>query len=271
MNEPDNRPKPVRLPFIPNLAVSYGRPSAPPPTISFVGDYASWADAEKVSVGYSSPSILEKVRGSALKVKRGEAVFERDSVAFNQPHYRWPVTTCLLMIALRNRGHLHVADFGGSLGSTYSQHKAIFGEVPALIWSVIEQPHYVACGNDEFSDEVIQFFETFEGAANRAKIDVVLFSSSLQYVSDPYNVIRVVAERRVANILIDRFALTDRATDLIQVQYVREPIYNASYPTRNFARKPFLEFMSSIGYSMRLSFRGEDGPNYAGFFWSLRT
>lgn len=271
MNEPDNRTKPGPLPFAPNIAISYGRPSAPPPTISFVGDYASWEDAEKASVGYSSPSILEKVRDGALKVKRGEAVFERDSVAFNQPHYRWPVTTCLLMAAQRQHGHLHVADFGGSLGSTYSQHKPILDEISGLMWSVIEQPNYVECGNKEFCDDVIQFFETIEGAASRANIDVVLFSSSLQYVPDPYNVIRSVAERKVADILIDRLALTDRATDLIQVQYVREPIYNASYPARTFAKKPFLDFMGSLGYSVRLSFRGEDGPNYAGFFLSLRT
>lgn len=40
---------------------------------------------------------------ATLKVKRGEAVFERDSVLFDEIQYSWPVTAALI----RN-GRLHL-------------------------------------------------------------------------------------------------------------------------------------------------------------------
>ena len=51
------------------------------------GDYASWEDAEQLSKGYDAVEIAEKVLASTLKVKNGEAVFERDSVIFDKIEY----------------------------------------------------------------------------------------------------------------------------------------------------------------------------------------
>jgi len=62
-----------------------------PESIEFSGNYQSRQEATKHSTGYASPDILEKVRQGAPKVKRGEAAFEWDSVAFEVPDYRWPL------------------------------------------------------------------------------------------------------------------------------------------------------------------------------------
>jgi len=47
-------------------------------------------EAMELSTGYDSERILGKVRDSLLKVKRGEAVYERDSVLFDKVQYSWP-------------------------------------------------------------------------------------------------------------------------------------------------------------------------------------
>ena len=94
--------------------------------VTFRGDFASWHEAEQVAKGYGAPEILERVREAALKVKRGEAVFERDGVCFYEEEFRWPALACLLRIAAENGGELSVIDFGGSLGSFYFQHKKHF-------------------------------------------------------------------------------------------------------------------------------------------------
>src|SRR5438105_368398 len=51
--------------------------------IIFTGDYKSWEEAGKDSTSYDAPEILRKTRASLLKVKTGEAAFERDSITFD--------------------------------------------------------------------------------------------------------------------------------------------------------------------------------------------
>jgi len=48
------------------------------------GDYSSWIEALHASTGYDTELILEKSKSALLKVKRGEAIYERDSVLFNE-------------------------------------------------------------------------------------------------------------------------------------------------------------------------------------------
>src|SRR5712691_3342391 len=88
------------------------------------GDYAAWEDAVHASTGYDSEVILEKTRTALLQVKNGQAVYERDSVVFDEVQYAWPLLAGLLWIATRSGGKLDVLDFGGSLGSTYFQNRA---------------------------------------------------------------------------------------------------------------------------------------------------
>lgn len=47
------------------------------------GNYQTWKEAENTSTGYDSDEIIQKVRASLLKVKNGEAIYERDSVIFD--------------------------------------------------------------------------------------------------------------------------------------------------------------------------------------------
>jgi hypothetical protein len=46
--------------------------------------YPSWDQAEQASEGYDSDSVIEKVRKAAKLVFDGEAVYERDSVVFDE-------------------------------------------------------------------------------------------------------------------------------------------------------------------------------------------
>ena len=50
----------------------------------YFGIYDSWEEARKHSSGYDSDKIIEKVKDAALKVKNGEAAYERDSIVFKE-------------------------------------------------------------------------------------------------------------------------------------------------------------------------------------------
>src|SRR5258707_11909545 len=62
----------------------------------FTGDFGSWEEAEEASTKYGAPEILAKTRAAMLKVRNGEAVFERDSVVFDRPEYSFPLLAGLL-------------------------------------------------------------------------------------------------------------------------------------------------------------------------------
>ena len=96
--------------------------------------YQSWEEAERASIGYADGEILARTRTAILKVKRGEAAFERDSVTFQVMEYRFPLLAGLLRAAAASGGRLSVLDFGGALGSIYFQCRQFFvrGQSAAL-------------------------------------------------------------------------------------------------------------------------------------------
>ena len=72
--------------------------------IVFEGNYASWEDATAKCDGYDAEHILTRVLESTLKVKSGDAIFERDSVLFDEIEYSWPLLAGLMWAAARNGG-----------------------------------------------------------------------------------------------------------------------------------------------------------------------
>ena len=105
----------------------------------FFGDYSDWEKAVTDSSGYDSPVIFEKVKDSAMKVKRGLAVSERDGMTFDTKQLSWIVIAMLLSSAARNDNSLNVLDFGGSLGSMYFQNIEFLKHLKRLRWAIVEQ------------------------------------------------------------------------------------------------------------------------------------
>lgn len=225
---------------------------------AFEGDYPSWSAAELEAGGYDVPAILERVRNAALKVKRGEAVFERDSVCFYHEEYRWPPLACLLRVAAENGGKLRVLDFGGSLGSFYFQHRKHFASLREVRWAVVEQPHFVACGKAEFSDDVLEFFETIEECQAQVDVDVIFVSSVLQYLPNPYDWLGRFAQTHIPYLLLDRTPFIERDCDRLTVQRVPPEIYPASYPAWFFSRSRFAVEVERAGFREVVRFDAAD-------------
>jgi len=226
--------------------------------IVFEGDYPSWQAAFDAAGGYDVPDILARVRTAALKVKHGEAVFERDSVCFYHEEYRWPTLACLLRVAIENGGKLRVLDFGGSLGSFYFQHRKHFHHLKNIRWAVVEQLHYVACGRAEFQDDILRFYESVDECLADGTIDVILCSGTLQYLEKPYEMLYKLGRSGVQYILIDRTPFLAGKKDRLTVQHVPPSIYRASYPAWFFSWERFLEVASDIGLRVEVEFSGED-------------
>jgi putative methyltransferase (TIGR04325 family) len=195
------------------------------------GDYADWESAVRDSGGYDVAAIRDRVEASALAVKRGEAAFERDSVAFAEPEYQWPLLAGLLWAAAKQGGALRVLDFGGSLGSAYFQHAIFFGAFREVRWCVVEQAAFVERGKQLFQDDRLRFYSSIEECLHMERPTVLLFGSVLQYLPAPYELLERILAYPFDIVLVDRTAFIDGPKERITVQRVPPHIYPASYPS----------------------------------------
>lgn len=230
--------------------------SIEPPVFS--GDYSSWEVAAAECGGYDADQIFAKIKEAVIAVRDGRAAFERDSVLFEKPEYRWEALAALLWQAARDRGELRVLDFGGSLGSVYFQSRTYLADLSAIRWGVVEQPHYVDFGNRELSSDVLQFFQEIEQGLDAIQPNAAFFGASLQYLPAPFEILDRILSRRPSSVVFDKLALLDRPVDRLTIQRVPKHIYEASYPAWFFSEMCFLERMRSAGYRCVSDWRNID-------------
>lgn len=226
--------------------------------IYFSGNYADWETASAHASGYDSVVILEQVKQAMLKIKAGEVVSERDSVLFDEVQHSFPVLAGLLRAAAENENQLSVLDFGGSLGSSYFQCREFLSVLPPLKWGVVEQEHFVHCGQGLFETGQLRFFYTIAECMQQIAPNVVLLSSVLQYLPKPYNVLDELMSSGIPYIVIDRTPFSDQGADRITVQHVSPSIYLASYPCWLFGKQSFLNKFRGR-YELIAEFDGSDG------------
>jgi putative methyltransferase (TIGR04325 family) len=236
----------------PPLFVRIMRIARPKPTslYGWFGDYKSWEQAKTASGGYDDIAILKKVKNSLLKVKNGQAVYERDSVLFDKIEYSWPVLAALMWIAVNNHGKLNLIDFGGSLGSTFFQNRFFLETLAQVRWNIVEQEHFVKCGKSCFEDNRLCFYKSIEQCVAEQNPDAILLSSVIQYFEKPYELLRDIVNRNFDYIIVNRTPiLLSGNNDRLTIQKVPPHIYEASYPVWFFNREKFL---SSFGDKYQL-------------------
>jgi putative methyltransferase (TIGR04325 family) len=224
------------------------------------GNFSSWEEAVSASEGYDSSFIVNKVKNATLKVKNGEAAFERDSVLFAEKEYSWPLLSALLLVAAQNKGKLRLVDFGGSLGSTYFQYKHLLKDLEEVKWHIVEQENYYKIGKDIFEDKELKFSKDLIACLENNEINAVLFGCVLPYVSQPYEIIKEVFHQKVPFIFLDRMPFIAGPEDRLTVQKVPPEIYQASYPAWFFSYQKFMSFISKE-YDLVAEYECDDKAN----------
>jgi len=227
--------------------------------IFFDDDYITWEKAKVRCSGYDDKEILAKVLDATLKVKRGEAACERDSMLFDEMQYSWPVLAGLMWAATRNGGRLNVLDFGGALGSSYFQNRKFLQTLSEVHWNVVEQPNYVDAGQANIQNRHLRFYKTIKDCLDENQPQVILLSGVLQYLEQPEKLLEELTGLGIDNILIDRTSFTaDGARKRLFVQHVPKSIYKASYPIWLFNESEFVKMVTSRGYELIESFDALD-------------
>jgi putative methyltransferase (TIGR04325 family) len=214
--------------FIPPILINLLKGSG---KYGWKGEYRDWQSAIQASEGYNALNILNKVKEATLKVKNGEAIYERDSVLFDKIEYSWPLLSGLMLIAAKNNSTLKVLDFGGSLGSTYFQNKKFLDELRYVEWNIVEQEGFVPIGRDFIEDEVVRFFYTLtESITERGMPDILITSCTLPYLEQPYKVLEELTRYKIPYLIIDNTPFNRRDNDRICQQKVPDYIYEATLP-----------------------------------------
>lgn len=237
------------------------------------GNYQSWEAAMKDSVGYDSDVILNKVRDSLLKVKKGEAIGEKDSCLFDKNQYSCPVLAGLLRIASIKGNKLSVLDFGGSLGSYYYQLRHFLSDLDELRWSIVEQEKFVRCGQEFFEDNELKFYYDIENCLMYENPDVILLSGVIQYLPDPYAFLENLVKYNFDYIVFDRTPFIEGCKERLTVQKVDPKIYEASMPAYFFNQDKFLSYLTEF-YDFLGGFESPDKVNipssFKGFFFKRK-
>lgn len=213
------------------------------PPVGYSGRFDDWLEAKGQSAGYQDLEIAEKV-GTAVKcVLSGAAVYERDSVTFDRREFSFPVATALLWAASKYGGAISVLDFGGGLGTSFFQNKPLMKWVRGLKWTIVEQPNFVAQAGELPIHDPLHFYSNIEQGLREARPQLVLLSSSLQYVERPYEILDEIINEKIELIVIDRTIFSNESSDYVTQQHVPAQIFSAVIPTWILSKKKFVEYM----------------------------
>ena len=210
-------------------------------TLRFSSCPGGWDEAVRRSGGYSDPNIIDRVAEATRAVVAGRAVYERDSVLFHDSEFPFPVLAALLRAAALNGGRLHVIDFGGSLGSTYRQCRALLAGLAEVRWCVVEQPAFVDIGRREFSTDELSFASSIDELAGVPSGAVILASGVIQFLEKPHAMLERLTQLPASHFVIDRTCVSQSTEDRMSIQHVPAHVHIASYPCWIFSRSALHE------------------------------
>jgi putative methyltransferase (TIGR04325 family) len=138
-------------------------------------------------------------------------------------------------------------------------------------WCIVEQKGFVKIGIEEFETKKLHFFNNIEDCLESYNVDVILFSSVLQYLEEPFAMIEKIKGLRIKNIIIDRTPFIS-GKDRLTIQKVMPSIYKASYPCWFFNIRKFEDsFLPE--YKLILDFKALDRANilseFKGYIYEL--
>lgn len=212
------------------------------------GPYSTWNIAleSATEYGYEDPVILDKYIETWRLMKNGVLG-------------RKPNTKLLeaFLYAVCREDVLEVLDFGGALGNIYYYYKDIFGKYD-LKWNVVEQQHIAEWGDKHISE--LSFFPTIEQCMEQKGINCCLFSSSLQYLDDPFDYLERCLVYQPKYIIFDRTPVKSIKKDIIMCENVPESIEGkrVAYPIWIFSLNKLEMFMEKYNYKKVMVWETDD-------------
>ena len=218
---------------------------------TFHGPIDTWSSASLSSSGYQNHLLVETIMDASLKVKNGEAAFERDGIIHDKIQYSWPITAHMLRIAIENDNELRVLDFGGGFGSHYFQNRDMFKSLSKVKWYIVEQREIAEKGNLFFQNTELKFYEAIEQISIKQNLNIALFSGVLQYIEEPYSIVDQTIALGIDYILVDRTNFDyDKEVDEVYIQRNRNNKIKSEYPVYLLSYSKLNVYLESRGFKL---------------------
>jgi len=183
--------------------------------LRFTGDYSGWEEAARHG-RYDAASILQSAAAAADAADR-RGLTERDGSLVVDGGPPGALVSALLLAARAGKEPLRVLDFGGALGTHWRATRLWQAALPPLHWQIVEQPGYVAEGRRRYTDQP-RFHAGLDEALQAGPPDLLIASSVIQYLPEPWTHLDALMACKAPVLLIDRTPLTTLPTDRLTLQ-----------------------------------------------------
>ena len=203
----------------------------------------SWNAAVAKSVGYESTSIVGPVV-EAARLLRNECL-EAVVATSRFQQVASGLLYCIVQSDLRPRQSIRVLDFGGG-GADYFYQFQKFAPHFNLDWTVLETPSLAEAMQRELGQGQtnLRWVDSFEKLSE--SYDVVLCSSVLQYLENPFEVLAELVKKSQF-LIINRIPLVETGEHFVAVQRILIGRKRGSYPAHFFSESRFLNDLSQYG------------------------
>jgi len=161
---------------------------------------------------------------------------------------------------------VRVLDLGGFRGEHRSVIASAFPDIP-FIWTIVEIPE-VATRLSSHADDQVQWTSDLSAVASLGA-DICLASATLNYMPEPFDALRTLAEC-APHVIVTRLPLWPIAQHAIAIQRPGRRTSASGYPTWFFSDERFREQLAELGTVVLEFVVPEDRSYAAGHFGSYQ-
>jgi putative methyltransferase (TIGR04325 family) len=191
----------------------------------YTGPFKTWNEAKKLSHGYHHKEIFNKTKKAAIEILKKNYGYERDSVIFYDNNYNKYLVSKINSLKKKT---VNILDYGGSLGSIYFQNKKKINK--KIVWSIIDLKKIIQEGKKNFESRDLKFFFSLENYQKKILPDILILSSSLQYLKNYNAILSRLVSLRPKYIFILKTPFSEKKQNQIFIQKIPKNIYNSSCP-----------------------------------------
>ena len=177
---------------------------------------------------YDNSNLIEYIFNKAKKARNAN-IYEQDSIISNKPRPNKHFIDFLLydyIEKIQFNKKIKILDYGGSFGNTFFSIENYLNL--KFEWSVFDQKKKIQLAKKTKVFHPVKFVYKHEIKKNYY-YDIVLFSTSLQYMDDPLQVLKEL-RNTTKIILINNLILTDTKKNYLRIERPDPTIYNYTYP-----------------------------------------
>lgn len=218
--------------------------------IYFSNQKKSWQLARNSSNTYQDIQIFKKVINCYENIKNKNCEFyERDGIIFNYKPDELDLIQFLKDNIFKRKETFQVLDYGGSLGSRFFSNYN-FIQNNNIHWNIVEQKEFVDYGQKNLQKSNLFFFNNLNDCLKLKKIDCVIFSGSLQYLENYFEILNELKQHNIRLIFLDYLPLSKYKEHKIFVQNIPKKIVYSSYPIHVFSKNVFINEIQSINFKI---------------------